>query len=337
MKAWTYHRYGTADVLGYEEVATPVPGANEIAVRIRAAGLNAADWHIMLADPFLVRLRFGLRKPRRAKIIGTDVAGVVEEVGESVTRFSVGDAVYAEVMMQGSCAERVTVPEDEAACMPSRLSFLEAAAVPMAGITALNAVRGDGRLRPGQTVLINGASGGVGPFAVQIARALGGKVTAVCSTGAMALIRSLGADEVIDYTAEEVIDSGRTFDLIVNIGGLHSLRALRRTLTPRGTLAGVGGSQRGGLLGPGSVMTRGALLSPFVSQRLVSVTGKGNRPDLETLATMIDAGTVTPVIDRAYPNSEVPEAMRFQEEGHPKGKVVIDVEDGDAWPHVRGR
>ena len=204
--------------------------------------------------------------------------------------------------------------------MPSRLSFLEAAAVPMAGITALKAVRDDGRLRPGQTVLINGASGGVGPFAVQIARALGGKVTAVCSTGAMALIRSLGADEVIDYTAEEVIDSGRTFDLIVNIGGLHSLRALRRTLTHRGTLAGVGGSQRGGLLGPGSVMTRGALLSPFVSQRLISVTGKGNRPDLETLATMIDAGTVTPVIDRAYPNERGPRGDALPGGGAPEGQ-----------------
>ena len=170
----------------------------------------------------------------------------------------------------------------------------------------------------------------MGTFAVQIARALGGKTTAVCSTAAMELVRSLGADEVIDYTAEDVIDSGRTFDLVVNIGGLHSLRALRRTLTPRGTLAGVGGSQRGGLLGPGSVMTRGALLSPFVSQRLVSVAGKGNRPDLETLATMIDAGEVTPVIDRTYPLSEVPEAMRYQEEGHPKGNVVIDLEDGGA-------
>jgi len=330
MKAWVYHRYGSSDVLSFEEVKAPVPAAGEIAVRVRATGLNAADWHLMRADPFLVRLRFGLRKPRRPMIIGTDVAGVVEAVGEGVTHFSPGDQVYGEVLMKGACAELVTIREDEAARIPVSLTFTRAAGVPMAGVTALRAVRDDGRLQPGQTVLINGASGGVGTFAVQIARALGGKTTAVCSTGAMELVRSLGADEVIDYTAEDVIDSGRTFDLVVNIGGLHSLRALRRTLTPRGTLAGVGGSQRGGLLGPGSVITRGALLSPFVSQRLVSVAGKGNRPDLETLATMIDAGEVTPVIDRTYPLSEVPEAMRYQEEGHPKGNVVIDLEDGGA-------
>jgi NADPH:quinone reductase-like Zn-dependent oxidoreductase len=251
MKAWVYHRYGPPDVLGYEEIETPVPSANEIAVRVRASGLNAADWHIMRADPFLARLVVGFRKPRHPMIIGSDIAGVVEAVGEKVTRFSVGDAVYAETMMRGGCAEIITIGEDLAAHMPAGLSFEQAAAVPMAAITALNAVRDVGRLQPGQTVLINGASGGVGTFAVQIARALGGKVTATCSTGAVELVRSLGAEEVIDYTVEDAAAAGRTYDLVVNIGGTHSLRALRKALTRRGTLASVGGSQRGGLLGPG--------------------------------------------------------------------------------------
>lgn len=325
MKAWVYHRYGSPDVLSYEDIETPVPGASEIAVQVRASGLNAADWHIMRADPFLARIAAGLRKPRRPMIIGSDVAGVVEAVGAKVTRFSPGDAVYAETMMKGGCAELITIPAGRAGRMPASLTFEQAAAVPMAGITALAAVRDAGRLQSGQTVLINGASGGVGTFAVQIARALGGKVTAVCSTAAVDLVGSLGAEEVIDYTVEDAIDAGRTYDLVVNIGGTHSVRALRRTLTRRGTLAAVGGSQHGGLLGPGSVMFRGALLSPLVSQRLTKVEGKGNGPDLETLASMIEEGDVTPVIDRIYPLHQTPEAMSYQEEGHPKGKVVVTI------------
>jgi len=325
MKAWVYHRYGPPDVLSYEEIATPVPSANEIAVRVRASSLNAFDWHLMRADPLLARTATGLRKPRHPMIIGSDVAGIVDSVGDGVSRFSPGDSVYAESGTNGGCAELVVVPEDRAGRMPSGLTFEQAAAVPMAGVTALNAVRDAGRLQPGQTVLVNGASGGVGTFAVQIARALGGKVTATCSTGAVELVGSLGAEEVIDYSVEDAIDTGRTYDLLVNIGGTHSLRALRRTLTRRGTLAGVGGSQHGGLLGPGSVQTRGRLLSPFVSQRLVGAIGKGNAADLETLAKMIEAGDVAPVIDRVFPLTETPEAMRYLEEGHPKGKVVVNV------------
>jgi NADPH:quinone reductase-like Zn-dependent oxidoreductase len=328
MKAWVYQRYGSPDVLVYEDIETPVPAADEITVRVRASALNAADWHIMRADPFLARIAIGLRKPRRPMVIGSDIAGVVDAVGEKVARFSPGDAVYAESMMEGGCAELTKIREDRVARMPAGLSFEQAAAVPMAGITALDAVRDAGRLEPGQTVLVNGASGGVGTFAVQIARALGGKVTAVCSTEAVELVRSLGADEVIDYTVEEAIDAGRTYDLLVNIGGTDSLRALRRTLTHRGTLAAVGGSQHGGLLGPGSVQMRGSLLSPFVSQRLAKVGRKGNGPDLETLASMIEAGDVTPVIDRTYPLHETPEAMRYLETGHPKGKIVVTVGSG---------
>lgn len=326
MKAWVYHRYGGPDVLRFEEVEAPQPASDEVLVRVRASGLNAADWHIMRADPALARLAFGLRAPRTPKVIGSDVAGVVEAVGDEVTRFVVGDRVMAETMRQGGCAELVAIPEKHVGPMPDTLGFEQAAAIPMAGVTALVAVQHDGRLEPGQTVLVNGASGGVGTFAVQIARAHGGEVTAVCSTAAVDLVRSLGADEVIDYTQQQAIDAGRTYDLLVNCGGEHSLGALRRTIAARGTLAAVGSSQHGGFLGPGSVGIRGALLSPFVHQRLVSVAGKPNAPDLETLATMVDAGDVTPVIDRIFPLDEVPDAMRHLEEGHPKGKIVITVD-----------
>jgi len=325
MKGWVYHRYGSPDVLSYEEIEAKVPGAKEIEIRVRASGLNAADWHIMRADPFLARLASGLRKPRHPMIIGSDVAGVVESVGDQVSGFAPGDAVYVETMMIGSCAERVVVPAGRVARMPDGITFEQAAAVPMSGVTALVAVRDDGRLQPGQSVLVNGASGGVGTFAVQIARALGGKVTATCSPGAVELVRSLGADEVIDYTVDDPIGTGRTFDLVVNIGGTHSLRELRRTLTPHGTLAAVGGSQHGGLLGPGSIGIRGSLVSPFVGQRLRSVVGKPNGPDLTTLAAMIEAGELTPVVDRTYPLSQTPEAMRYLETGHPRGKVVVTV------------
>lgn len=325
MKAWVYHRYGGPEVLRFEEVEAPRPSADEVLVRVHASGLNAADWHLMRADPALARIAFGLRRPRRPMVIGSDVAGVVEAVGDEVTRLAVGDRVMAETM-QGGCAELVAVPEKRVARLPETISFEQASAIPMAGVTALTAVQHDGRLQPGQTVLVNGASGGVGTFAVQIACALGGKVTAVCSTGAVELMRSLGADEVIDYTQQPVVDTGRTYDLLVNIGGAHSLRALRRTIAPRGTLAAVGGSQHGGLLGPGSIGTRGALLSPFVRQRLVSVSDKPNAPDLEALAVMVGSGDVTPVIDRVFPLAEVPDAMRHLEEGHPKGKVVVTVD-----------
>jgi NADPH:quinone reductase-like Zn-dependent oxidoreductase len=327
MKAWVYRRYGSPDVLAFEEIEAKAPGPKDIRIRVRASGLNAADWHIMRADPFLARIAVGLRKPRRPMIIGSDVAGIIESVGDKVSGFSPGDSVYVESMMMGGCAELIVVPGDRVARVPSGLTFEQAAAVPMSGVTALVAVRDDGRLQPGQTVLVNGASGGVGTFAVQIARALGGKVTASCSSNAVELVRSLGADEVLDYTVDDPIDSGRTYDLVVNIGGTHSLRELRRTLNPQGTLAAVGGSQHGGLLGPGSVGTRGALVSPFVRQRLRSVADKPNRPDLETLATMIEEGELNPVIDRAYPLSQTPEAMHYVETGHPKGKVVVTVAD----------
>ena len=325
MKAWVYERYGSPDVLGFEEVETPTPAGDEVAVRVQACGLNAADWHVMRADPFLVRLRFGLRRPRRPRIAGCDVAGVVESVGERVTRFSPGDHVHAEIGYGGGLAELATIREDRAARMPATCTFEQAAAVPMAGITALQAIRDAGRVGPGTTVLLIGASGGVGTFALQIARAFGGVVTAVCGPAAVELVRSLGASAVIDYTTEKYVGAGRTYDVVVNNGGIHSLRSLRRTLTPRGTLAAVGGSQHGGLLGPGGIAIRGTLVAPFVRQRLVAVGEESNEADLLTLAAMIEAGDVTPVIDRVYPLGDAPDALRYVEDGHPKGKVVVTV------------
>lgn len=328
MKAWVYRRYGAPDVLGLEEVETPVAGSGELAVRVCAAGLNAADWHVMRADPFLVRLRFGLRRPRHAMIAGCDVAGVVEAVGDGVSGFSPGDRVFGEAGFTGGLAELAAVPAGRAAPMPGSCTFAEAASVPVAGVTALRAVRDAGRVKPGTTVLLIGASGGVGTFAVQIARALGGVVTAVCSPAAADLVRSLGAHEVVDYTSEDVAGTGRRYDVVVNNGGTHSLRALRRMLTPGGTLAAVGGSQHGGLFGPGGVAMRGKLVAPFVSQRLVAVEGDSTRADLATLAAMIDAGDVRPVIDRVYAFADAPEGLRYLEDRHPKGKVVVTLDGG---------
>lgn len=325
MKAWVYRHYGSPEVLKLEDIDAPTPKGDEVSVRVQAAGLNAADWHIMRADPFLARIAVGLGKPRKRMIIGSDLAGIVETVGSNVTRLAVGDKVYAESMMKGGCADVIALHEDHVAPMPKTATFEQAAAVPMAATTALAAVRDDGGVQPGQSVLVIGASGGVGTFAVQIARGLGGKVTAVCRTEAIDLVRSLGADEVIDYTREDPTATGLSYDVIINIGGTHSLKALRRTLTPKGTLAGVGGSQHGGLLGPGSVGTRGAMLSPFVSQQLKSVGRKGNFTDLDTIADMIDSGDLRPVIDRVFPFDATPDALRYVEDAHPKGKVIVRV------------
>jgi NADPH:quinone reductase-like Zn-dependent oxidoreductase len=329
MKAWVYERYGSPDdVLGLDEVETPVAAGDQVLVRVQASGLNAADWHVMRADPFLVRLRFGLRRPRRPMIAGCDVAGVVESVGERVARFSPGDRVFGEVGFTGGLAEFAAGPADQFAMMPADGTFEHAAAIPVSGVTALRAIRDAGRVGPGTTVLLIGASGGVGTFALQIARALGGAVTAVCGPAAVELVRSLGAVEVIDYTAERYVDAGRAYDVVVNNGGTHSLGALRRTLTPKGTLAAVGGSQHGGLFGPGGLAMRGKVVAPFVSQRIVAVEGESNEADLATLASMIEAGDVTPVIDRVYPFGEAPDALRYVEDGHPKGKVVVTVREG---------
>lgn len=323
MQAIAFDRYGAPDVLELRDVDPPSVRDGEVLVRIRAAAVNPADWRLMRADPHLVRLARGLRRPRRPIIPGSDVAGEVEAVGAGVQRLQPGDAVYGEVDT-GGFAEHISVPEAALAAKPANLSFGQAAAVPMAAVTALQALRDRGRIRAGQRVLINGASGGIGTFAVQIAKAFGAHVTGVCSGRNVDLVRSLGADEVLDYTLEDVWSGSRRFDLVLDTVGDRPLSALRRALVPRGTLVAVG-SGRGGWLGPAARMLQAVALSPFVSQRLVGVMGTPRRVDLEFLTCLIEAGHVTPVIDRTYPLLEAREAVRYVEEGHARGKVVIVV------------
>jgi NADPH:quinone reductase-like Zn-dependent oxidoreductase len=326
MKAIVYRRFGSPDVLELAEVERLAAGEGQVLVRIRAVGLNPYDWHFMRGEPLLFRpmMGVGVRKPRRPTVLGSDIAGVVEAVGEGVTRFRPGDELYG-TKGPGACAEYVVIPERALALKPVGVTFEEAAAVPMAGLTALQGLRDFGRLESGQKVLVNGASGGVGTFAVQIARALGAvEVTGVCSTGNMELVRSIGADHVIDYTRQDFTRSDPRQDLVVDTVGNRSPRALRRTLTPKGTLVLVGGGG-GRLLGPIGQMIRAKMLSPFVSQGLVSMLATTKAEDLDYLRGLIEAGTVKPIVDRTYPLAEAPAAMRYLEQHHARGKVVISV------------
>lgn len=326
MKAIVYRRFGSPDVLELAEVDRPTAGPDEVLVRIRAAGLNPYDWHFVRGEPMLFRpaMGLGIRKPRRVTILGSDMAGVVEEVGKDVTRFRPGDEVYG-LVGQGGCAEYAAVLERRLASKPANLSFEEAAAVPMAAMTALQSLREFGHLQPGQTVLVNGASGGIGTFAVQLSKALGAaEVTGVCSTGNVELVRSLGADHVIDYTKEDFARSDRRYDLLVDTVGNRSIGDFRGALKPKGTLVIVGGGG-GRLLGPVAQLLRARLVSRFVSQRLAPVMARGKLEDLDYLRGLIEAGKVRPVIDRTYPLAEAPQAMRHLEGRHVRGKVVITV------------
>jgi len=325
MRAWTIHRYGSPDVLDLTEIDKPVPGDDEALVRVRTTSVNPYDWHNMRGEPFIARLMggLGLRNPKLS-ILGADMAGQVEAVGKDVTEFRPGDEVFA-VLKQGGFAEYVCVQEGELAPKPKNLSFEQAAAVPIAANTALLGLRDEGRIKPGQKVLINGASGGVGTFAVQIARAFGAEVTGVCSTRNVDLVRSIGADEVIDYTTEDFTRNGQRYDLLLDIAGSRSVSACRRVLTPRGTYVVVGGPA-GRWLQPVRHVFSALAMSPFVSQRMVmadAVRCRENKQNLMTLTEFIEDGKVTPVIDRSYPFEEIPAAVKYQEEGHAPGKVVI--------------
>jgi len=328
MKAFVLRSYGSADVLDLVDIDRPVPGDEEVLVRARATSVQPYDWHNMRGEPYIARLMpgsLGLRKPKLS-ILGADIAGQVEAVGKDVTAFRPGDEVFA-VLEQGGFAEYVCVPEGELARKPKNLSFEQAAAVPMAANTALLGLRDEGRIQPGQRVLINGASGGVGTFAVQIARAFGAEVTGVCSTRNVGLVRSIGADEVIDYTAEDFTQNGQRYDLLLDIAGSHSVSACRRALTRSGTYVVVGGPAGRWLRPVGQVFSALAV-SPFVSQRMVmadAVRCTENKQNLMTLTEFIEDGKVTPVIDRSYPFEEIPAAIRYQEEGHASGKVVIAI------------
>jgi len=329
MKAIVQDRYGSADVLELGDVDEPEIGDSDVLVRVYAAGVDRGAWHLMTGLPYLVRIAgFGLRAPR-TRVRGTEVAGRVETVGRNVTRFEAGDDVFG--ICGGSFAEYASAAEDKLALKPANLSFEQAAAVPVSAVTALQALRDEGRLQPGQKVLVIGAAGGVGTFAVQLAKAFGAEVTGVCSTTKLDTVRSLGADHVIDYTREDFADAGPRYDLILDMAGNRSLSHLRRALAPRGTLVIVGGEGGDRWTGGTHRQIRALLLSPFVSQRLRSFVATERREDLQLLKEMIEAGQLRPVVDRTYPLRGVPDAIRDLVEGRARGKLVISV-SGPAGP-----
>jgi len=324
MRATVIDRYGTPDVLRLEEVDTPVPGDGQVLVRVRASSVNPYDWHFLTGRPKLFRPAFGgLRRPKY-RILGADLAGQVEAVGSNVTRFVPGDEVYGQTAA-GAYAEYVAVAEAELAPKPANLTFEQAAAVPLAGFTALQAIRDKGKVQPGQKVLINGASGGVGTLAVQIAKVYGAEVTGVCSTANVEMVRSIGADHVIDYTRDDFASKPQRYDLLLDNVGNRSLSDYRRVLAPKGIYLASHGQPEHTWLGPMLFLARAAMLSPFVGQKLTAFTAQPRTEDLHTLKGLIEAGTLTPVIDRAYSLAEVPEAFRFLEQWHARGKVVITI------------
>jgi NADPH:quinone reductase-like Zn-dependent oxidoreductase len=328
MKAIVYHDYGSPDVLELQEVDKPVAKDGEVLVRVLGAAVNPGDWDLLHGTPYVLRPMTGLRRPRN-KVLGLAVAGRVEEVGSNVSKFRPGDEVYAEIS-KGGFAQYARVAEDALAPKPSNLTFEQAAAVPLAGVTALQALRDIGRVQPGQKVLINGASGGVGHFAVQIAKSYGAEVTGVTSTRNIDLVRSLGADHVIDYTREDFTRTGQQYDLILDNVGNRSLSDYRGALTTKGMLIPNsnkgGGHWIGGFLGRA---VRALIVSPFVPQRLRPFAATGRSKDLVVLKELIEAGKVMPVIDRTYPLNETAEALSHYGEGHTRGKMVITVEQNE--------
>jgi NADPH:quinone reductase-like Zn-dependent oxidoreductase len=323
MNAIVRDTYGPADVLELRDIATPEIADDEVLVRVHAAGVDRGVWHVMTGLPYPIRLAgYGLRAPKNP-VPGADVAGVVEAVGTAVTRFEPGDEVFG--IAKGSYAEYVRAPEDKLAPKPANLTFEQAAVVAVSGLPALQGLRDHGKLRPGQKVLIIGASGGVGTYAVQLAKAFGAEVTGVCSTTKVDMVRSIGADHVIDYTHHDFADGAQRYDVILDIGGNSSLSRLRRVLTPKGTLVIAGGETDGRWLGGTDRQLRALLLSPFVGQKLGTFISRENHADMIVLKQLIEAGKVTPVLDRTYPLREVPEAIRYLEHGHARGKIVITV------------
>lgn len=320
MKAIVYTEYGSPDVLQLKELEKPTPKDDEVLIKIHAASVNAYDWHFLTADIFLIRLMGGgLLKPKNTRL-GADIAGRVEAVGRNVKQFQPDEEVFG--MIHGGFAEYACAPENALALKPVNLSFEEAAAVPMAAVSALQGLRDTGQIQPGQKVLINGASGGVGTFAVQIAKSFGAEVTAVCSTRNLGQARSLGADHVIDYTKEDFTKKGQQYDLILAANGYHSLSAYKRALTPKGIYVMVGGSMAQIF----QAMLMGSWMSETGGKKMGGVSAKIDQKDLGLIKELIEAGKVKPVIDRRYPLSEAAEALRYLGTGHAKGKIVITVE-----------
>ena len=323
MKAVVYRCYGSPDVLEVELVEKPTPADDEVLVKVAAAAVNPLDWHHMRGQPYIVRLMgAGVGAPSKTRM-GVDFAGTVESVGKDVTRFKEGDEVFGGG--SGAFAEYLIIREDRSLVLkPANISFEQAAAVPIAGITALQALRDTGKLQAGQKVLINGASGGVGTFAVQIAKSLGAEVTGVCSTRNVEMVRSIGADNVIDYKKEDYTESGEKYDLIIDMVGNHSLSANRAVLGPNGKLVMVGGA-KGNWLGPLMNPIKAVLLSPFIDQELALIIARFNPADMATLADLLWAGELAPVLDQHYPLSDVADAIRYSEEGHARGKIIVEV------------
>jgi NADPH:quinone reductase-like Zn-dependent oxidoreductase len=325
MKAIVQDRYGSADVLELRHIDEPEVGDGEVLVRVHAAGVDRGVWHLMTGLPYFLRIilpDLGLRAPRNP-VRGSDVAGVVAAVGNDVTEFAPGDEVFG--MGKGSYAEYTSVPVGKLAPKPANLTFEQAAVVPISGLSSLQAVRDSGKVQPGQKVLIIGASGGVGTFAVQIAKAFGADVTGVCSTTKVDLVRSLGADHVIDYTREDFSAKKHHFEVIIDTGGHSSLSRLRQALTPRGTLVIVGAETKGKWFGGFDRSVRARLWSPFMAHNLIAFVNSENSKDLMAVKELIEAGKVTPTVDRTFSLDEAPKAIRFLEEGNARGKIAIVV------------
>jgi NADPH:quinone reductase-like Zn-dependent oxidoreductase len=323
VKAIVYHTFGSPDVLRYEEIEKPAPGDDQVLIKVRAASVNPVDWHFMRGTPYVGRIAFGLRAPR-TKLLGVDVSGVVEAVGRHVARVKPGDAVFGSC--RGAFAEYACTPESSVVMKPANMTFAQVGAVAVAALTALQGLRNRAHLQPGQRVLINGAAGGVGTFAVQLAKAFGAHVTGVCSTRNVAMVRSIGADRVIDYTQEDFSKDSQRYDVILDAIGNHSFAARRRVLKPKGICLLVGGPA-GRWIDPLPGMIKTLALSLFVSQKFVGYIGTTSRDDLMLMSDLMTTGKVTPVIDRHYPLNEVADAIRYLEEGHARGKVVVDVLD----------
>ena len=322
MKAILYHHYGSPDVLQCEEIETPTPDDDEVLIKVRAASVNPID-RLFRGRPYLVRIKIGLSKPKDPRL-GRDVAGQVEAVGRNVTQFKPGDEVFG--TCSGAYAEYACAAGSSVVMKPDNVTFEQAASVPIAGLTALQGLRDKGQIQPGQKVLINGAAGGVGTFAVQIAKSLGAEVTGVCSTGSVNMVRSIGADSVIDYTREDFTKGAQRYDLIFDCISNHSLTACRRVLNPNGKFVIVGGKKVRTLLTRALI---GLMWSRFVTQSFVIFVARLRTEDLTVLCDLMQTGKVTPVIDRCYSLSEVPEAIRYLEQGHARGKVVIALESNN--------
>lgn len=322
MKAIVYTNYGSSNILQLKELEKPIPKDNEVLLKVHTASVNPLDWHFMRGTPYVLRIQAGMLKPKNNRL-GVDVAGTVESVGKDVTEFKPGDEVFGGCV--GAFAEYVCATEKAFVIKPNNVTFKQAAAVPIAAFTALQGLRDQGQIQPGQKVLINGAAGGVGTFAVQIAKSFGAIVTGVCSTRNVEMVRSIGADHVIDYTLEDFTRSEQQYDLIFDAVGNHSLTDCRRVLDSNGTLVLVGGPDKGRFLGPLSRSIRALVLSRFVREKMVMLFAVRKKADLHIIQELLSSGKITPVIDKCYTLNNVPEAIRYLEEGHAQGKVVINV------------